>query len=80
MNPVKLVIVYDPPEATSPLRVAETTDPAAIRAAASTAIAEAEARANRATDPDEAIGEKATARYLRQALSALVPGLRPFAA
>jgi hypothetical protein len=79
-NSVKLVILYDPPDALAPLRVGETTDPRAIREAARTAIAEAESRANGAVDPEVALDERAEAEYLRQALSVLVPGLSSAAA
>jgi len=75
MSPVRLQIIYDPPEAKSPLCVAEVSDSHAIREAAVAAIREAETRANTAKDPESAQDYRAEADYLRRALLVLVHGL-----
>lgn len=73
--PVRLLIVYEPPGARSPLCLAEVTDRQAIREVSRRAIMEADARAECATDTEVEADERATARYLRQVLPVIVPGL-----
>jgi hypothetical protein len=51
------------------------TDPQVIREASRRAIAEAQARAECATDTEVEADERATARYLRQVLPVIVSGL-----
>jgi hypothetical protein len=72
---VRLLIVYDPPGAVSPLTLAEVEDRAVIREVSRRVIAEADKRANLATDPEAAFDEQANARHLRQVLPLIVPGL-----
>ena len=75
MSHLRLQIIYEPPEAEFPLCVAEIRDRGAVRAAAQSAIAEAEARLKCASNPEALYDHQAEAKYVRQALTALVPGL-----
>jgi hypothetical protein len=74
---VRLLIVYDPPGADSPLALAEVEDRAVIREVSRRIIAEADKRASLATDPEVVLDEQANARHLRQVLPLIVPGLVP---
>lgn len=75
MSSVRIQLIYDPPEAKSPLVMAEVSSSHAVRAAARAAIEDAENRAAAATDPDVAIDERSQAGFLRQALGFLLPGV-----
>lgn len=75
MSNVRLLIVYDPPGATSPLTLAEIEDRAVIRDVSLRALAEADKRVSLALDTEAALDEIANARHLRQVLPLIVPGL-----
>lgn len=75
MSNVRLLLVYDPPGAVSPLTLAEVEDRDVIREVSRRVITEADKRANLSGDPEVSLDEKATARYLRQVLPSIVPGL-----
>ncbi len=73
MSTVRLVL-YDPPGAVSPLRVAEMTDKDAIRTAAQAAVMEADRRAARARRKDTIEDATNRAQFRRRTFAAL--GLR----
>jgi hypothetical protein len=78
----RLVIYYDPPQASSPLPLAVVDDPYAIRVAAEAAIQKADACAKGLTEFDSELGIEARckAEKLRSLLCLLIPSIRPAAA
>ncbi len=74
MHSVRIEILYEPPGAASPLRVAETSDKSAVHAAVEAVVMEVDRRAARARR--KATIEDATnrAQFLRRTFAAL--GLR----